>query len=89
MRLRTVEYTILGFYLGPNNTLSRNFPDGTAVYQYTSTDINYFCNEFAGLAKTLPKLPSLSLNGLPVVETGAQHKSRIVTKRIPPGNRDF
>ena len=40
-----------GFYLGPNNTLSRNFPDRTAIYQYTSSDINFFCNEFAGLAK--------------------------------------
>jgi hypothetical protein len=40
-----------GFCLGPNNTVSRNFPDGTAIYQYNSTDINYFCNEFAGLAK--------------------------------------
>ena len=40
-----------GFYLASNNTLSRNFPDGTAIYQYTSTDINYFCDEFAGLAK--------------------------------------
>jgi len=40
-----------GFYLGPNNTLSRNFPNGTAIYQYTSIDINYFCGEFDRLAK--------------------------------------
>jgi hypothetical protein len=40
-----------GFHLCPNNTLSRNFPGGAAIYQYTSTDINYFCDEFAGLAK--------------------------------------
>jgi hypothetical protein len=40
-----------GFYLAPNNTLSRNFPNGAAIYQYTSADINYFCGEFDRLAK--------------------------------------
>jgi hypothetical protein len=40
-----------GFYLGPNNTLARNFPGQTAIYQYTSIDIKYFCDEFAELAK--------------------------------------
>jgi hypothetical protein len=40
-----------GFYLAPNNTLLRNFPDGASIYQYTSTDISYFCDKFADLAK--------------------------------------
>ena len=40
-----------GFYLGPTNTLSRNFPAGTATYQYTSGDINSYCEEFGRLAK--------------------------------------
>jgi hypothetical protein len=40
-----------GFYLGPNNALSRNFPEGVASYQYTSTDIAYFSAEFGRLAE--------------------------------------
>lgn len=40
-----------GFYLGPNNTLSRNYPDNTASYQYTSDDVNFFCDQFDRLAE--------------------------------------
>jgi hypothetical protein len=40
-----------GFYLCSNNVLSRNFPEGAAIYQYTSADINYFCDKFRRLAE--------------------------------------
>jgi hypothetical protein len=39
-----------GFYLGPNNTLTRNYPDGRAIYQYTSADINFYTIRFIRLA---------------------------------------
>lgn len=41
-----------GFYLCPNNTLDRNYPDGTATYQYTSDDIKFYCDQFNCLAET-------------------------------------
>jgi hypothetical protein len=41
-----------GFYLGPNNVLSRNYPDGRAVYQYTSEDIKFYCGQFKNLGET-------------------------------------
>ena len=40
-----------GFYLGPNNSLARNYPDGTAAYQYTSEDIKFYCDQFTHLAE--------------------------------------
>jgi len=41
-----------GFYLCPNNSLARNYPHGTAVYQYTSSDIQFYCDQFNSLAET-------------------------------------
>jgi hypothetical protein len=41
-----------GFYLGPNNSLARNYPEGIAGYQYTSDDIKFYCDQFNGLAET-------------------------------------
>lgn len=40
-----------GFYLGPNNVLARNYPNGTATYQYTSDDIKFYCGHFKHLAE--------------------------------------
>jgi hypothetical protein len=41
-----------GFYLAPNNSLARNYPDDTAAYQYTADDVKFYCDEFNGLAET-------------------------------------
>jgi hypothetical protein len=41
-----------GFYLAPNNTLSRNYPSSAAAYQYTSSDIKFYCDQFESLAAT-------------------------------------
>jgi hypothetical protein len=41
-----------GFYLGPNNVLARNYPNGAATYQYTSDDIGFYCGHFKHLAET-------------------------------------
>jgi hypothetical protein len=41
-----------GFYLAPNNSLARNYPDGLAAYQYTADDIKFYCDQFNCLAKT-------------------------------------
>ena len=40
-----------GFYLAPNNVLSRNYPNGEAAYQYTSEDILFYCNQFKHLGE--------------------------------------
>lgn len=49
---RVFNLSEYGFCLGPNNVLSRNYPDGRAVYQYTSEDINFYCCQFKSLAET-------------------------------------
>jgi hypothetical protein len=38
-----------GFCLGPNMSMARNFPDGLSTYQYTASDIVFYCGQFAAL----------------------------------------
>jgi hypothetical protein len=49
---RVVNLGEHGFYLAPNNSLARNYPDGIAAYQYTSDDIKFYSDHFSRLAET-------------------------------------
>ncbi|CAN2534472.1 hypothetical+protein [Methylocapsa aurea] len=46
---RVVNLGEYGFYLCPNNVLTRNSPQLIAEYQYTTSDLAYYCGEFLKL----------------------------------------